>query len=108
MTSSDVGVFGMNTPAYICIDEVSTDNLLSASFLSDAASKIDVHPNPARDRLYLDIPIKGNVSMMNMQGIVTWASLLEQGQHEISVASWPRGVYILSFNGKFASRISLE
>jgi hypothetical protein len=108
MTSSDVGVFGMNTPAYICIDEVSTDNLLSASFLSDAASKIDVHPNPAHDRLYLDMPVKGNVSMMNMQGIVTWSSVIEQGQHEISVASWPRGVYILSLNGKFASRISLE
>jgi hypothetical protein len=108
MTSSDVGVFGMNTPAYICVDQVSTDNLLSASYINDNASKIDIHPNPAHDKIYLDMPVKGTVSMMNMQGVVTWSSLLEQGPHEVSVASWPRGVYILSLNGKFASRVSIE
>jgi len=108
MTSSDVGVFGMNTPAYICIDQISTDNLLSAAYINESGIKIDIFPNPAHDRLYLDMPVKGAVSIMNMQGIVSWSSLLEPGQHEVSTASWPRGVYLLSLNGKFASRVSIE
>lgn len=108
MTSSDVGVFGMNTPAYICIDQVSTDNLLSASYINDTGFKININPNPAHENLYLEMPAKGSVSIMNMQGIVAWSSFLEPGQHQVSVASWPRGVYFLSVNGKFASRVSIE
>jgi hypothetical protein len=108
MTSSDVGVFGMNTPAYICIDQVSTDNLLSASFINETGIKIDIYPNPVHDRLYMDLPVKGTVSIVNMQGVVAWSSLLEAGNHEVSVASWPRGIYLLSLNGKFASRVSIE
>jgi len=108
MTSSDVGVFGMNTPAYICIDQVSTDNLLSASYINETGSKIDISPNPAHDVLYLNLPSKGKVAIMNMQGIVVWSEFLEPGQHQVAVASWPRGVYFLSLNGKFASRISID
>jgi hypothetical protein len=108
MTSSDVGVFGMNTPAYICIDQVSTDNLLSASYINETGSKIDISPNPAHDVLYLNVPSKGKVAIMNMQGIVAWSEFLEPGQHQVAVASWPRGVYFLSLNGKFASRISID
>jgi hypothetical protein len=108
MTSSDVGVFGMNTPAYICIDQVSTDNLLSASYINDTGNKIDITPNPAHETLYLDLPTKGTVAIMNMQGVVNWSSFLEPGQHQVSVASWPRGVYFLSLNGKFATRVSIE
>jgi len=108
MTSSDVGVFGMNTPAYICIDQVSTDNLLSASYINDIGNKIDINPNPAHETLYLNLPTKGNVAIMNMQGIVTWSSFLEPGEHQVSVASWPRGVYFLSLNGKFTGKVSIE
>jgi len=108
MTSSDVGVFGMNTPAYICIDQVSTDNLLSASSIHDAEIRISINPNPAHESIYIDLPAKGTMAILNIQGVVQWSSFLEPGQHRVSVASWPRGVYFLSYNGKFASRISIE
>ncbi len=108
MTSSDVGVFGMNTPAYICIDQVSTDNLLSASYINDIRAKIDINPNPAHDVLYFNMPVKGTVAILNMQGVVQWSELLQPGSHQVPVGSWPRGVYFVSLNGQFASRVSIE
>lgn len=108
MTSSDVGVFGMNTPAYICIDQVSTDNLLSASYINGIGTQIKVTPNPAHETLYLDLSSKGLVNITNMQGVTTWSGFLEQGNHQVSVISWPRGIYFVSLDGKFGSRIAIE
>jgi hypothetical protein len=108
MTSSDVGVFGMNTPAYVCIDQVSTDNLLSASSIDARGKEIVIGPNPARDVLNLDIPIHGTFAISSMQGVVVWTRTLDRGQHSIAVSDWPSGIYFLSHEGKIAAKICIE
>jgi len=108
MTSSDVGIFGMNTPAYVCIDQVSTDNLLSASSAGSSFKGITVGPNPATDKIYIDMPVKGNCAISNAQGSIQWTEKLLPGQHEIQVSDWPKGMYFLSVEGRFASRICIQ
>jgi hypothetical protein len=108
MTSSDVGIFGMNTPAYVCIDQVSTDNLLSASSVDRRGKEIVIGPNPVRETLYIDIPFSGVCSIVSMDGIVHWKSQLETGQHQISVAEWPQGFYFLTMDGKLATKLCIE
>ena len=108
MTSSDVGIFGMNTPAYVCIDEVSTDNLLSASSLKGVISNINIGPNPATDKLYIDVPVKGLCTITSLQGTIQWSEKLLPGQHEIAVSAWPKGMYILTHDGRFAFRICIQ
>ena len=108
MTSSDVGIFGMNTPAYVCIDEVSTDNLLSASSLDSRYNTIRIGPNPATDKVYIDVPIKGSYALTGIQGATQWSKTLLPGQHEISVSDWPRGVYFLSRDGHYVSKICIQ
>lgn len=108
MTSSDVGIFGMNTPAYVCIDQVSTDNLLSASSLDRRAKELVVGPNPASESVFIDVPAKGYCTITTMQGTVQWASNLLPGQHQLSVGDWPRGVYVVSMDGRAATKICLE
>ena len=108
LRSSDNGAFGMNTPAYLCIDQVSTDNLLSASFLQGSTSKVRVHPNPVSESLYVDMTDKGSVSIVNLQGITVWSRDLPPGQMEIPISSWPNGLYLLSVDGKISSRFSKE
>ena len=52
LSSSDVGQFGINTPAYFCIDEVfSLDPMVSTTRLN-AHNSIQIHPNPAVDVVY--------------------------------------------------------
>ena len=108
LTSSDNGVFGMNTPAYVCIDEISTDNLLSASGLDARDNTIRISPNPATDKVYIEVPVKGVCSITSLDGSTQWSKSLQPGHHEINVAGWPRGMYVLTLDGRNASRISIQ
>ena len=108
MTSSDVGVFGMNTPAYVCLDEVSTDNLLAASSIDSRGNKIIVGPNPSTDKVYVDIPFKGDCAFTSLMGISQWSKTLQPGQHEINVSEWPAGIYLLTCDGRFVSKICVQ
>lgn len=108
LSSSDVGIFGMNTPAYLCIDQVSTDNLLSASLLSDTKASITLSPNPVSETLYIDLPTKGKCTIFNVQGRVMWSNSLEAGQHQVSVIDFPKGVYFVNLNDRYASRFSID
>jgi len=108
LTSSDVGTFGMNTPAYVCFDQISTDNLLSASSLSSNDERLSISPNPAHETLYMDIPSKGICVISDIQGITVWSQSLESGRHEVSVVNFPHGVYFLSLNGRFTTRFSID
>lgn len=108
LSSSDVGIFGMNTPAYMCIDQVSTDNLLSASSLTTTNASITLSPNPVSETLYIDLPQKGKCTIYDVQGIVMWSDVLEPGQHQVSVVDFPKGVYFVNFNDRYASRFSIN
>lgn len=108
MTSSDVGVFGMNTPAYVCIDEVSTDNLLAASSIDTRGNKIIIGPNPSTDKVYIDIPFKGECTITSLMGTTQWSKMLQPGHHEITVSAWPAGVYLLTCDGRFVSKICVQ
>jgi hypothetical protein len=108
MRSSDVGIFGMNTPAYICIDQVSTDNLLSAASLDQQQLPVTLGPNPASDQFYIHLTTSGRVDFSNMLGQPQWSSKLSEGHHEVSVTDWPRGMYIMTFNGQFAAKVCLD
>lgn len=108
LKSSDVGIFGMNTPAYVCIDQVSTDNLLSSSASRSQEIKMVLGPNPASDVLYMHIPMTGVCSVTSMLGDVVWAGNVESGHHQISVSDWPAGFYIVTLNGGLATKVSIE
>ena len=108
LRSSDVGVFGMNTPSYVAIDEVSTDNLLSASGLFTAGKQISYGPNPARDVLYVNSPGKGECSIANIQGAVLWTRSLEEGYHEIALSHYPQGLYFISWNGQISGKFCID
>lgn len=98
----------MNTPAYFCIDQVSTDNLLSASYINESGNQISINPNPTQETLYLDLSKRSNVTITNMQGIVVWSKSLESGKYQVPVTDWAKGIYLVSVNGLFAARVAVE
>ena len=56
LESSDVGEYGMNTPAYFCLDDFTA---ALPSFLFPVQKKhaeLSVYPNPVYDELFIDIP----------------------------------------------------
>jgi hypothetical protein len=50
LSSSDNGAFGMNTPAYFCIDNVLVD-IQSSTFDADEVLSLSLYPNPTSDFL---------------------------------------------------------
>lgn len=108
LTSSDVGSFGMNTPAYVAIDEVSTDNLLAASALSGSKKSVVLGPNPANDMLYIDLAEDSNCTLVSTSGVVIWSKFLESGMHQLDVTGFPKGIYFMTTNGLMASKVCIE
>lgn len=56
LSSSDVGAFGMNTPAYFCVDAVTTLNAVSQYEAEAANLRFDLFPNPANDFVVIRLP----------------------------------------------------
>lgn len=54
MSSSDNGTYGMNTPAYFCMDDFTTaDGVGFASSVADVA--VRVYPNPVQNTLFVNV-----------------------------------------------------
>ncbi|MEO0897356.1 MAG: DUF4465 domain-containing protein [Bacteroidota bacterium] len=96
LSSSDVGMFGMNTPAYFCVDNVETTSF--ATSLEDQSAALSVYPNPS----YGQIQLKGNlasnmtVSLVNLQGSVLRRWNAVRPMQPLDLADLPKGIYQLS------------
>ncbi len=94
LESSDVGSFGMNTPAYVCIDRVTTAG--STSALDDPRlGSIAMHPNPTSGALQIRGARAGNrVEILDMQGRQA-ASTVLSAEGFLDVSYLPSGSYLL-------------
>ena len=95
LSSSDIGSFGMNTPAYFCIDQVATTT--SVSLGSPAPTKRSmVWPNPFNNQIYLTPSVLSREwSLINSLGERVAQGVLPGGQDQISFLSLPAGMYYL-------------
>jgi hypothetical protein len=102
--SSDIGDFGMNTPAYIAIDNILWEAPLSIAEANESDFK--TYPNPVQDKLVLEGP-KGAVSLTTMSG----RNILEFAHNtnsSIDFSALPSGVYVLNIatdNGTVTKKI---
>lgn len=99
LSSSDVGKFGMNTPAYFCIDNFTLGSPIGiASIDLDA---VNMYPNPVMDNLTIDLSGLNSVesSVMNIFDI---SGKLVETRFEntplihLAVADYREGVYFIS------------
>jgi len=56
MESSDTGDWGMNTPAYFCMDNFTAAKLTQAASVNKTARELNVFPNPVTDVFYVEVP----------------------------------------------------
>jgi len=116
LSSTDNGSFGMNTPAYFCIDNFTTyetdtmpDTTVSHLAVSNSGQSLvaKVYPNPVINTLYVDLT--GNtvqqLSVMDMEGNMINSNSVAGNHIEINTATLSAGTYLLqlSGNGKSAS-----
>ncbi|WP_367389459.1 DUF4465 domain-containing protein [Lewinella sp. LCG006] len=99
LSSSDNGDFGMNTPAYVCVDDITTSDMPLNVRDQQLDWNITLYPNPAHDYLQLEWPLSqtGTASIFNAQGQLVKSVSLAAGANSIAIETLPSGNYLLRF-----------
>lgn len=100
LESTDMGSWGMNTPAYFCIDNVDLKSTATAVVPAvDHILTPKIWPNPVVERLNISLP-EGSYSLQisNIQGqTLIMQEMSGNGIHDLELgASLPAGIYILT------------
>mgnify|MGYP001178539006 FL=1 len=102
--SSDVGDFGMNTPAYVAIDNILWEAPLSITGVAESDFK--TYPNPVQDKLFVD----GHNGILTLT-TVGGRKVIEQthdNHSSIDFSALPSGIYVLNIateNGIITKKI---
>ena len=100
LRSSDSGMFGMNNPAYFCIDNVETRELGTANSVA-IDEKISLFPNPASNFLGIKGLPQGQfqASIFDLQGKLIMNQELSD-QEFINIETLNTGLYSLKIKGE--------
>lgn len=91
--SSDIGAWGMNTPAYFALDNLEY-NLFVNALENQQNIQVSIHPNPTRDFITITIPDEAVVSVYNSTGQLIQNSDISQ-TGIVHLSSYDAGLYIL-------------
>lgn len=94
--SSDTGNFGVNTPAYFCLDNVTTaGDPLSTTDLNNEID-FSIYPNPTSDFIIFDWEEQhGLAQIIDFQGKMWKRQLVQDGQNRIDLTTLPKGYYTI-------------
>ncbi len=97
LSSSDVGAFGMNTPAYFCIDNVGNFPLSSNTINQET---INIYPNPSSDFIYINSKDSDNytISLFNILGELIIDKKINLQQ--LNLSNLPNGQYFLKIKSE--------
>ncbi len=96
LTSSDVGVFGMNTPAYFCIDQIRLQPLVSQKEAVSGSPRFSLYPNPASERVFVRLPEEEHIDAVRIDvfdAAGRSVPVTAQPQQGFSVSEWAPGLY---------------
>lgn len=103
--SSDVGQFGMNTPAYFCMDNLTIG--IPAAGVPEVQTLAKAYPNPVTNVLNVELfdnSVRG-ARVLDMSGRVIGSYAAQNGRMQIPTGSLTPGVYLLQLeaNGRPAT-----
>ena len=102
--SSDIGEFGMNTPAYVAIDNINWEAPVGIS--ETIENNYQVYPNPVTDVMNIEGPA-GKITVSNINGKLVWEGMHSM-QSSIDFSKLPNGVYMVNMstpNGTFTKKV---
>ena len=97
LSSSDVGLYGMNTPAFFAIDNLGSNGV---GIEENNLNVISVYPNPANDRIFLNTNVFETFEIYNVNGKLVQTINAHPGENAISLNNLANGMYIIKSNQK--------
>lgn len=90
LQSSDVGQFGMNTPAFFCIDNLQAEFFTGINEINQNA--LNIFPNPSVGSINIDYNERfSTINIINLQGKM----VLQSKQKTIDINSLENGIYVV-------------
>jgi len=105
LRSSDVGTFGMNTPAYFCLDNLESESV--SALAANKTTHCRIFPNPAKGQFKLQLPQAEEFRMVDNAGRVIRKIEGTSGQQVIDLTGIPAGLYQLIADS-FSLRLLVE
>lgn len=100
LNSSDVGGFGMNTPAFFCMDNFN-DQTVSVKEIAQR-NEVLIYPNPAKNSIYFNTKNAIDiVEIVDVTGkVVLSETNLPVGNQNIDITSLTNGIYFVRIINK--------
>lgn len=105
LSSSDVGIYGMNTPPFFCIDNFTAyDAPLIIKNTVEKNNSISLYPNPSKGIVTIDLhelPLKNiQLSVSEISGRSVYVSKLNSDNKiYLDMTSFNRGIYFITITG---------
>ncbi len=109
LSSTDNGQFGMNTPAYFCVDQLLTDDNTTGVQQPGWAQEIKCSPNPAGDFTSLEWPGNEavNAGIYDTQGRLLQTVVLQNGLNTIDLQGYSSGIYMVSVDNTWIRLVKM-
>jgi hypothetical protein len=106
LSSSDTGPYGMNTPAYFCIDNFTTSDVATSVLaLNGPNPAISIYPNPATANVTIDLAGLSDknvyVTITEITGKTICAEKINSvNKLSIDMSNYSSGVYFVTITGE--------
>ena len=100
-SSSDTGVWGMNTPVYFCMDDLTVNTVGVEKLTSETLS---VYPNPVQDQIRVNM--NGALAIYDLSGKLVISELVEAG-NTVSVSELKSGIYFVKVGSSVQKVVKL-
>lgn len=99
LSSSDNGEFGMNTPAYVCVDNIITADMPVGTNDQRLDWTVNAYPNPTADLVRIDWPVveQAKALLYDAKGTVVKRLTLTQGTNQLDMSMLSQGHYTLFY-----------
>ncbi|MFA8449398.1 MAG: choice-of-anchor J domain-containing protein [Bacteroidales bacterium] len=85
----------------LMIDDVAFESATGEKEVIDFEGDIKVYPNPADDKLSINLPEDAKIQLIDVEGRLWYEqNILENGSNDLNTSGLPEGVYILKFESK--------
>ena len=104
LSSTDNGMFGMNTPAYFVMDNfTTTDGPTATKEVVSTKGSLYVYPNPTSDFLRVRSNLldqSSSISIYNLQGSLLHQEYYQTEEQRIDIQNLPTGSYLIKLETK--------
>ncbi len=96
LNSSDVGTYGMNTPAYFCLDNLNDiTNGVPSLPVSSNTFDVKLYPNPAFNTLYVNGVKDARINIYDISGRKVYEMNAATETVRVNVSAYPKGIYLV-------------